>query len=360
MFHHLQDFLNAGCIDLFRMAVINRIIIYRHMQIVKRNQNKLQIAFIAFCFLSFSLTGIQQISGQEVKTSIEPSRILIGEHVRLSFSIEVAADARVDFPVFNEALDDKIEIVNYGRTDSLSGQTPGTRRLERILTVTSWEEGFHPVIPFEFVIIQNGDTTVVESEPVLLEVQGVDLDETANLKDIKGIIRIPISFMEILPWLLIMIVFVLTIVFLVRYFRSREKQPVKESIWEKPDIPAHVAAFNSLEMLKSKKLWQQGHIKLYYSELTDILRHYVDKRYDVHSMEMTTEETMQALKPHLENDEIYQSFNAMLELADLVKFAKHIPRDAENDSCMENAFEFVRDTMKKEASLEQKVEKKEQ
>jgi hypothetical protein len=330
------------------------------MHILKRNQNILQIIFIAVCFFSFSLTGIPQVSGQEVKTSINPSSILIGEHVTLSFSIEVTSDARVDFPVFNEALDDKIEIVNYGSIDTVALQTPGKHRLERILTITSWEEGFHPIIPFEFSIIENGDTLVVESEPVLLEVQGVDLDETANLKDIKGIIRIPITFMEVLPWILIFITLVIAIFFLVRFLRSRKKQPVKESIWEKPDIPAHVAAFNSLEMLKSKKLWQQGHIKLFYSELTDILRHYVDKRYRVHSMEMTTDETMVAMKPHLENDEIYQSFKAILELADLVKFAKHIPREAENESCMENAFEFVRDTMVREAVEEQKVQKTEQ
>jgi hypothetical protein len=330
------------------------------MHILKRHQNILQIALIAVFITGFSFAWTTDVSGQEVKTIIEPSRVLMGEHVRLTFSIELASDAKVDFPVFNEVINDKIEIIRYGRTDTLSGQTPGMRRLERILTVTSWEEGFHPITPFEFLIIQNGDTLVVESEPVLLEVKGVDLDEMANLKDIKGIIRIPVTLMEILPWLLIIIVLIVAIVFLVRYLKGRKKQPVKESIWEKPDIPAHVAAFNSLEMLKSKKLWQQGQVKLYYSELTDILRHYVDKRYGVHSMEMTTEETMQALKPHLENDEIYQSFKAILELADLVKFAKHIPREAENDSCMENAFEFVRDTMKKEASLEQKVEKTEQ
>jgi hypothetical protein len=329
------------------------------MHILKPNQNIIQIAFIAVFFFGISFTGIHQVSGQEVKTIIEPSRILIGEHVKLSFTVDVSSDTWIDFPVFNEALDDKIEIIHYGRTDTLAGQTPGTRRLERILTITSWEVGFHPIIPFEFTIIQNGDTLVVESEPVLLEVKGVDLDEMANLKDIKGIIRIPITFMEILPWLLIVVVLVIAIFFLVRYFKNRKKEPIRESIWTKPDIPAHVAAFNSLEMLKSKKLWQQGHVKLYYSELTDILRHYVDKRYGVHSMEMTTEDTMQALKPHLENDEIYQSFNAILELADLVKFAKHIPRDAENESCMENSFEFVRDTMIREASLEKKVQKTE-
>ncbi len=295
---------------------------------------------------------------QEVSTSLEPSKILIGDHSILSFSIEKPTESTLYFPAFEENLDDKIEIINYGITDTVISEDRKVTTLFRKLTITSWEEGLYPIVPFDFVYIRDGDTLVVESEPVLLEVKEPVLDEQAELKDIKSILSIPVTLAEVLPWILLALAVIAAAFLIYRYLKKRKKQPPTETIWEKPEIPAHVAAISSLEKLKSQKLWQQGKVKLYYIELTDILRHYIEKRFRIRALEMTTDEIMIAVKPILENAEVYENLNNILVLADLVKFARHTPLEAENENCMDNSMEFVRDTMIREVINEVNQPKK--
>jgi len=93
-----------------------------------------------------------------------------------------------------------------------------------------------------------------------------------------------------------------------------------------------------------KKLWQAGKVKEYYPELTDIVRVYIEDRFAVMAIEMTTHEILDGLKKHLINDEAMQKLRGSLELADLVKFAKANPTPLENDTCLNHGIDFVNET----------------
>jgi len=316
-------------------------------------QHKLKL-ISKITFLILFVTGIQPLFGKQVTTTIDPEAILIGEHAIITFSLEVPETADVEFPMFNDTISANIEILNYGATEIHPSQSPGNVRVERRLTVTSWQEGFHPIVPFNFTITENNDTLTVESQPVLLEVQGVVLDEAAQLKDIKGILRIPVALSEVLPWILLAAILAVILFLLYRYFRNRKNRPVEESIVEKPQIPAHIAALNSLENLKARKLWQQGFVKEYYVELTDIIRHYLESRYGIGAIEMTTDEIISATNGRIANYESYNNLKYILQLADLVKFAKHIPGSVENEMCIDMSFGLVRSTISDDSSNEEK------
>ncbi len=281
---------------------------------------------------------------QVAQTSLEPSKILIGEHSILTFTIALPKDKSLQLPVFNEKINEKVEIVNYGTTDTLAGTNPGERIIKRSLVVTSWEEGYHAIAPFNFLIVHENDTIVVESEPILLEVEPFSIEEHTDLKDIKPIVTVPITLAELKYYILAAILLALIIWLLVRYLKNRKRKPVAESIWEKPDIPAYIAAISSLEQLKSEKLWQQGFVKDYHSRLTDIIRHYIEKRFGVLALEKTTGELFIAMKPVKEAEQVMKPLKDCLELADLVKFAKHSPSPSENETSMDIAFEFVNHT----------------
>jgi len=281
---------------------------------------------------------------QSVSTTLEPSKILIGEQSVITFTIEVPRGKNLQMPVFNERFNEKIEIIDYGTTDTLTDRSNDGLTIKRSLIITSWEEGFHAIAPFNFLLIEGADTLLVESEPVLYEVQTLSMEENTDLKDIKPIISVPITLAELKYYILGAILAAVLVWLFIRYLKRRKKKPVPESIWEKPDIPAHVAAISSLELLKSEKLWQQGFIKVYHTRLTDIVRHYIEKRFGVQALEMTTHELLIAMDTVIEAREVMAPLKDSLELADLVKFAKHIPSPSENETSMDIAFEFVNHT----------------
>ncbi|MFN2394474.1 MAG: hypothetical protein ABR597_02175 [Bacteroidales bacterium] len=302
----------------------------------------MKIPELRYIFLVLVLFLLQPtIKAQQITSSIEPQKIFIGEPVQLVFDIKYPDSLQLEMPVFNENINSVIEILHHGQTDSLEAVEQNQKHLIRSLTVTSWEEGFHPIEPITFLFISGTDTLETESEPLLLEVEEFLIDEHTELKGIKAIMSAPVTFREVLPWALAGIALILLITAIILYLRKRKPVEKPTTIWEKPDIPAHIAAISSLEKLKARKLWQQGKIKEYYSELTDILRHYIEKRFNINAMEMTSSEIMESFRSGQISEESDEILRECLQLADLVKFAKHYPESQENEKSLESAFEIV-------------------
>ena len=109
---------------------------------------------------------------------------------------------------------------------------------------------------------------------------------------------------------------------LIKKFKKTKKEIIEPAITD----PAHVIAFRELEKLRNEKLWQKGETKKYYTRLTEIIRQYLENRFKVYSLELTTSETLEALvKSGFRKDESYNTLKSVLTAADLVKFAKYKP-----------------------------------
>jgi len=104
-------------------------------------------------------------------------------------------------------------------------------------------------------------------------------------------------------------------------------------------------ALNALQVLKDKKLWQQGRIKDYHTGLTDIIRNYIATKFNIHAIEMVTFEITEAINTLNVSAATKDKLKQMLELADLVKFAKEHPLPADEEQSMNYAIDFVRDTI---------------
>jgi bifunctional N-acetylglucosamine-1-phosphate-uridyltransferase/glucosamine-1-phosphate-acetyltransferase GlmU-like protein len=112
----------------------------------------------------------------------------------------------------------------------------------------------------------------------------------------------------------------------------------------KPKIPPYVTALEALETLRLKKLWQADKVKEYYSELTDIVRQYIEAQFGVQAVEMTTDDILYGLKNIGINAQAMGKLTNTLQTADLVKFAKATPHALENDTALSYSVDFVSET----------------
>jgi hypothetical protein len=146
----------------------------------------------------------------------------------------------------------------------------------------------------------------------------------------------------------IAVVILAIIAFLIYYFVKKNKNKIIEPIVVKaPPVDPHIKALKALEELALKKLWQEGKTKEYYSGVSDILRIYLDDRFTLGALEMTTDEIMFTLRRKGElNDDLKNKLRQILVLSDLVKFAKEQPLPAENEAILSSAIDFINDSLR--------------
>jgi hypothetical protein len=287
--------------------------------------------------LLFSLSSFGQ--DIKVKAELDTTRILIGDQVNLWLMLEHPEGMKVDFPLIADSLAGKIEVLSTSRPDTIS-KTNRVLTIRQRLLATSFDTGFFIISPFVFRF--NNQVDSVQTQAISLEVFGMPIDTTKGITDIKPPYEIKVSFIEILPYIVVGLILALILFFYLRYIRK--KRSIVEVI-EKPSpppIPAHILALEQLDELVREKLWQQGKVKLYYSRLTDIVRQYIELRFGVPAMEETTEDIIRDFAQGMQvKEEIRLELKSLLELADLVKFAKWNPVSEEHEASQQSAYDFI-------------------
>ncbi len=311
-------------------------------------------------YILFFIISLPAAIAQDIKitAAFDSARILAGDQIYFIVSVEQPADLSLTLPAFKDTLVKNIEILRGPVVDS-TGTGNGRLKITEKYLITSFDSGKYQVAPL-FVELKNPDGLKrYYSDYARLEVlkyKVAPVDSTAKIYDIIEPYGAPVTFREIIPWVIIAFAAIaLAWGFLIFIKRHKKGKPGEEEIIN-PD-PAHVIALRELEMLKAEQLWQKGKLKLYYSRLTEILRQYLENRYKVYSLELTTTETLQALlATGFRKDGEYDRLKLVLTTADLVKFAKYIPDNQEHEVHFNSSREFVEATKevfaeKKEGSL---------
>jgi hypothetical protein len=291
---------------------------------------------------------------QNIKATakLDSLTIRIGDQTKLRLIVTQSIKEKVNFPKLADSISSKIQIVG-SRLDTITDKNDKTQiTVIQSYTITSFEQGTY-TIPSYAIGTSAG---VLQTPQLTLMVQTVKVDTTKAIYDIKQPLAVSYTFFDWLKdhwiWVVLGLAVVAGIVYLVWYLRKRPK--VEKPIVEfKPDVPPHAIAINQLQQLRDKKLWQQGAVKEYHSELTDILREYLEKRYVVKTHERTTEEIFAALKYMDIANDYRTKLSQVLILADLVKFAKEKPLPVDNELSMENALTFVQKTQQAPAVPQQ-------
>lgn len=276
-----------------------------------------------------------------VSASIDSTTLMIGDQTDLHLQVTHDATERVTLPVFGEQLQDGIEIVDKTIVDTLT-LPDGRVQLNQYLTLTSFKDSLFAIEP---IAVASGEDTFWTEPMALNIVQPFEVDTTLAITDIKDIEKAPIWWWGIIRWVLLGLLIAGLCVggyYLWRWLESKRK-PAEEPV--DPDLlrPADEVALEKLDEIKAQKIWKDGKVKEYQTELTDVVREYIGRRFEVHSTEKTSDETLHEMKPLIEKD-LYTRLSKMLQLADLVKFAKWHTTPDENEQALTTAYDFVNET----------------
>jgi len=304
------------------------------------------IFFILMIGLGFQSLRAQ-VPAPFVEAGIASDSIPMGGQTRILFSITTPRGFLWQWPELEREIAGKIEIVSNSRIDTIRHSRSNQEQLVKTLVITSFDTGFMVIPPFRFQYKSPEDTiwNNLETKALLLYVQGVDVDMSLPIRDIKAPLRVPVTFREVFPWILVAILIAAGIWYYIRYRKKLKERPVIAIKPPKPKIPPHTIAMDALDDLRKKKLWQMGRIKEYHSELTDILRHYIEARFYIQAVEMTTSEIRDAITHHEIPVQARGNLLRIFERADLVKFARFNPGPGDHEDSFMLAVEFVRATI---------------
>ena len=276
-----------------------------------------------------------------VSAAIDSTTLMLGDQTDLHLQVTHEASEQVQMPVFGETLQPGIEIVDRTIVDSLT-LPDGRVQLNQYLTLTSFKDSLFSIDP---IAVVSGEDTFWTDPLALNIIQPFEVDTTLAITDIKDIERAPIWWWGIIRWILLAIGLAGLAVggWYTWQWYQKNRKPEEEEVNPELLRPADEVALEKLDAIKAQKIWKDGKVKEYQTDLTDVVREYIGRRFDVQSTEKTSDETLRAMKPLIEKD-LYSKLSKMLQLADLVKFAKWHTTPDENESALTTAYEFVNET----------------
>ena len=255
-----------------------------------------------------------------VFTTIDPAVVTVGDLVNLVVTVRHAADTQVVWPDPFEL--DPFELVDMRLLAPVPDGTQVQSRAD--LTLRAFELGALTVPAVEVqVVTAAGDSVTASSEASVVTVESVGRDEGGDIRDIKGPLAIPFGVMTLLPWLAGLMLLGAAGYWVYRRYRRRARPDVPVTI--APPRPAHEIAYESLDVLEASGLLELGKVKTFHIRVSDIMRVYVQGRFGVEAMEMTTGEVLDELRRTSTTSDVVADFSQLLDRCDLVKFAKLRP-----------------------------------
>lgn len=279
-----------------------------------------------------------------MREMIQKDTLLIGDQASFSFKTKVPPGSKFYLQNLQRDVGNGVELAGSPLVDTLKSDSGGTE-LQTTFTFTSFDSGSH-VIPIINGYLENPDGSIdtVTFDAGKLEVTTIQIDTTSYKPfDVKDQMVYPYTVKEFLPWGGMLIAFVAIVLLVLRWWkRWRKKRSLFGKVVE-PDSP-YVAALKELEKIRNQKLWQNNQMKLFYTRITDVLREYIEARFGLQAMEKTSAEILKELLPAGIDKNEYDSLKELLEVADLVKFAKYVPSELENENAIPRAIRFISST----------------
>lgn len=302
------------------------------------------IAFFA------SLNVGAQISKPSAR--LDRSEIRIGEQTVLTLSVEFSEKSgfpEITFPPYPDTLTAGVEVVQQSGIDTIiqnNGSPEEVIQLALRYTLTSFDSGSYQIRPLPVLV--NNDTLL--SNKLALTVYTVQIDTTQQaIFDIKEIYEVELSWKDYLKlyWMhgLLVLLIIITGILIYIYLKKRGRAQDQPVIPDSPKIPPHIIALNALKKLEEDKAWAVNQSKKYHTDLTDILREYIERRFLVEAHEQTTAEILRGMRLTGISEEQTAQLSNILRLADLVKFAKEKPSEEENKRSLRLGVSFVEQTV---------------
>lgn len=297
--------------------------------------------FLPYLFILLSSV----VNGQDisVRAWFDSTKIYIGDQIFYNIEIRQPENRLLNAKYPENNLDSLIQIISRFGPDTVTGSDKMLTISSKYL-ITSFDSGSYDIPPF-YAEYNDGDSLIrYYSDYAHLDVIRTNIapSDSARVFDIIGPYHERVTFADLAPWLLLFIFVLLLSWFIIRKLKSKRKLSSDDEKDKMPDEPLHIVIFRELDKLERLQLWQKGEIKEFYSRLTEILRHFLELKYSIPSLEMTSSETLASLrKIGFEKDSNYDLLNNILVTADMSKFAKFAPQAEVNQAMIAKSKEFV-------------------
>lgn len=293
--------------------------------------------------LFFALSIISLASfADNINGKVEKTKYMIGDRIEYSFQVPINKQRLNSITTF--AFSDSLQMINQ-KIDTIKNGDKSF--LQFSYSFVSFVAGTYNLPTY--LVYENSSTTPlynIIAPTIEITTPKIDTVKIA-VKPIKSILKVPLTFKEILPFAIGVIVLVAIIFGIIYYFKHRGKKPKiilpnkKEKI-----LPEDVIALRELEKLKSEHLIERNETKQHYIYLTDILWYYIDRRFNVNAIEKTSSQIIEDLQQTDLKEEERKRLNDIFIVADLVKFAKYNPDNVTNLNAMQESATFINNTKK--------------
>lgn len=288
-----------------------------------------------------------------VKASLDSAYLLMGKQTLLKVNVVQDAGSTGHFITNNgDTLTSEVEIIKQLPTDT-TDLGSNRQEIQRQMIIQSFDSGLYTLPPFVYV---NGNETIASNQ-LVLKVIPVPVDTLTTIHDYAGVASPNTKIWDYLPdfvvnyWWIFLIVIIIAAATYVwfKYFKGKKQLPLMP---KKKEIPPYELAMQELTKLKGEKLCENGQEKIFYTRLTEILRVYLDKRFGINAMEMTSTQILARIKENETARPAAQVMRQILEMADFVKFAKVRPMPDDNQKAYNGAVKFIEDTKPVEVTPE--------
>lgn len=294
--------------------------------------------------------GFANAASTRVTAKLDSVNLLMGNMTNIQLTVSQPNNVKGSFPLLSQLRKDGIiplcgDSVELRAPSSIDTVVSGnTLDITYNIPLQAFDSGYYKLPEFVFVTGKDSirsNALAFKVYPVLANAD-TPINDYASVADPEN----P-SIFDAIPdwvidlWWLWLVLIALIVVAILLWRRYKAKGYI---IPKKPEPTPYEEATLSLSLLKEKNLWEQGLEKDYYTELTDILRRYLYRRFAINAVEMTSRQILSALSKNDELKDKRQYFRQILDMADFVKFAKVRPLPDDNVLAFNNATRFVEET----------------
>lgn len=293
------------------------------------------------------------VSARSIKAAVDSSQITMGYQTAIRFEIVDNAGSPAEIVVDKSQLPPEVELIDwvYGDTADLGN---GLVEMKRALVIQSFDSGVYTIPPF--LMVAGPDT--LRTQPITLKVNPVDVSDMDDINPIAPAMDFESKWFDFLPdwltdywqWMLAALLLIAAGVCAYLIFTKKVDVPL---LPKKKPVPPYDLAMQRLDLLREQNLWQTGQEKEYYTRLIDILRDYLQGRFGINAMEMTSRQITNVLHENESTRMPNERMKRILEIADFVKFAKVRPLPDDNVRSLAEAVRFVEETKPVEVTPEE-------
>ena len=298
----------------------------------------LQLTF-AVILISLSSLYAQDIS---VSATTDTSTYNVGDYIKYQLELKYDKEIKPIIP----PVKDSVKVLEFIKALPVDSSQSGNKIDKKYTFIFSKYDSAQVTIPSLKVFYTTGNDTTkkfLSTIPVTILVKTLEVNPKEDIKDIKEPMKLPPDWLFIILLILGIALLVAAAFYGYKYYMKRKQK--KENVVPEIIIPPHEIALNELHVLEDKKLWQQGLVKDYHSEITGIVRKYFEHRFNFNALEMTSAEILAVLSYIEEGKKVVDTADNFFSNADMVKFAKFQPMPSVNEEMMKEAYNIVDETI---------------